>query len=57
MIEIARGLKNGERYALQQIRYDKTYQKDLPQVPPMDIDAVARQIRTERPDLLIEIRS
>ncbi len=54
---IAEQLQDGERYALQAIRYEKTLQADLRRTEALDLEAVAEYIRTKRPDLKIEVRA
>lgn len=55
--EIASQLREGERYALQEIRYGKTLDPTLARTVPVNLEAVARDIRTKYPCLQIEVRS
>lgn len=57
LVEMTEGLGSGDRYALQQIRYEKTLQADLPRADEMDLEAVAGKIRLTRPGLRVEVRS
>lgn len=57
LLEIARQLPEGEHYAMQAIRYEKTLQPDLTKTPALDLELVAQRIRTKRPDLQIEVRA
>ncbi|HTK60161.1 MAG TPA: anaerobic ribonucleoside-triphosphate reductase activating protein [Candidatus Baltobacteraceae bacterium] len=57
LMRIAGYLGDGDRYALQEIRYGVTLRKDLPVVPGIDLEAVAERIRAARPDLHIEVRA
>lgn len=54
---IARQLASGERYALQEMRYEKTLKIDLTPYPSFDLEGLAKEIRAERPDLQIEVRA
>lgn len=54
---IAAQLKDEERYALQQIRYEKTFRPDLPKTTPLDLEAVAATIRNAHPTLQVEVRA
>lgn len=54
---IASQLHEGERYALQQIRYGKTFKTDLEEVPSFDLEATAVSIRADHPRLQIEVRA
>ncbi|MBP9763078.1 anaerobic ribonucleoside-triphosphate reductase activating protein [Patescibacteria group bacterium] len=55
--EIASQLREGERYALQEIRYAKTLTPGLERTVPLNLEAVAEGIRTKYPSLQIEVRS
>ncbi|MEK7546309.1 MAG: anaerobic ribonucleoside-triphosphate reductase activating protein [Patescibacteria group bacterium] len=55
--EIARELGPGDRYALQDVRYGVTLEKDLPRAPAFDLEAVAARIRAARPGLQVEVRA
>jgi pyruvate formate lyase activating enzyme len=55
--EIASQLREGERYALQEIRYGKTLDPTLARTVPLNLEAVAQGIRTKYPYLQIEVRS
>lgn len=57
IVSIAGYLGDGDRYALQEIRYEKTLQPDLPRVARMDLEAVAEHIRAMRPGLQVEVRA
>lgn len=54
---IAAQLRDGERYALQEIRYTKMLDPCLPKKPPLDLDAIARRIQTNHPALHVEVRT
>ncbi|MBP7005646.1 anaerobic ribonucleoside-triphosphate reductase activating protein [Patescibacteria group bacterium] len=54
---IARALEVGARYALQEVRYEKTLNTDLVKYPPLDLERIVSEVRVERPDLVIEIRA
>ena len=56
LLTIAGYLGPGDRYALQEIRYDKTLQADLPRSERVDLEVVARRIRAAQPDLQVEVR-
>ena len=55
--EIAGQLREGERYALQQIRYGKTLDPALARMEPIDLESVANGIRSRQPLLQVEVRS
>lgn len=55
--EIAAQLKDGEYYALQEIRYNTTLDPSLPRLERIDLDAVARNIRAKQPQLHLEVRT
>lgn len=55
--EIAGQLREGERYALQQIRYEKTLKKPLTQTNPLDLELVASSIRRRYQLVQVEVRS
>ena len=55
--EIAGQLREGERYALQAIRYGKTLNPSLPHTKPLDLESVAHSIRSKYPLLQVEVRS
>lgn len=55
--EIADQLREGERYALQDIRYEKTLHPELPRTERLDLEAIAQGIRTKQPLLKVEVRS
>lgn len=57
LVEIASSLRSGDRYALQEMRYEKTLEKDLQRVPGIDLAAVAERIRAATPGLLVEVRA
>ncbi|MFA5853610.1 MAG: anaerobic ribonucleoside-triphosphate reductase activating protein [Patescibacteria group bacterium] len=57
LVKIASSLGSGDRYALQEMRYEKTLAKDLPRAPGLDLAAVAERIRATRPGLLVEVRA
>lgn len=54
---IAQYLMPGDRYALQDIRYDKTYAADLRRAAPLDLEACAGRIRAALPWLQVEVRA
>ncbi len=56
LLAIAEHLGEGDRYALQEIRYGKTLRPDLPRAAWMDLEAVAERIRAARPGLHVEVR-
>lgn len=55
--EIAGQLQEGEHYALQEIRYEKTLNSGLMRTEPLDLESVANSIRSKRPLLQVEVRS
>lgn len=55
--EIAGQLREGERYALQEIRYGKTLNPALTRREPLDLRSVAQSIRSKYPLLQVEVRS
>lgn len=55
--QIAAQLKEGEHYALQDIRYEKTLNPALRQTAHLDLEAIAQGIRTKFPSLELEVRS
>ncbi len=55
--QIANQLQDGEHYALQEIRYGKTYQQDLPQTRKLDLEAITNEIRSRHPLLQVELRA
>lgn len=55
--EIAFGLQSRERYALQPIRYQKTLQANLEQFPAFNVEKIAGEIRAQRPDLELILRT
>lgn len=56
IIEMASYLKPGERYALQEIRYQKTLDPELAHGEPMDLAQVAERLRLRYPSLKLELR-
>ncbi len=54
--EIAGQLREGERYALQEIRYGKTLNPTLARTQPLDLETVANSIRSKHPLLQVEVR-
>lgn len=54
---IAAQLKGDERYALQDIRYEKTFKTDLEKTPKLDLEAIAAKIRINQPTLRLEVRA
>lgn len=54
---IAAQLKDDESYALQDIRYDKTFEANLKKTPRLDLEAVAASIRAKQPALRLEVRT
>lgn len=57
LVEIAESLGSGDRYALQEMRYEKTLQAHLPRAPNFDLSVVAERIRSARPGLRVEVRA
>ena len=57
LMNIASELVPGDRYALQAVRYGATLDPDLERGAPIDLDAVAKTIRAERPGVLLEVRA
>lgn len=57
LVKIADGLSDGDRYALQKVRYDKTLRSDLERSEGFDLETIAARLRCLRPDLLIEVRA
>lgn len=57
LVEIASALGPGDRYALQEMRYEKTLQKGLPRASHFDLSDIAERIRTIRPGLHVEVRA
>jgi pyruvate formate lyase activating enzyme len=57
LLAIAGYLGPGDRYALQEIRYGKTLQEDLPRRARPDLEAVAERIRAAQPSLCVEVRA
>jgi hypothetical protein len=55
--QIAGQLREGEHYALQEIRYGKTLNPTLTRTVPLDLEAVANSIRSKHPSLQVEVRS
>ncbi len=55
--EIAGQLHAGERYALQNIQYEKTLNPELPRTEKLDLEAIATGIRIKYPFLQVEVRS
>jgi pyruvate-formate lyase-activating enzyme len=55
--EIAGQLREGERYALQEIRYGKTLNPTLARTEPLNLEDIAKDLRVKRPDLEIEVRT
>lgn len=56
LCEIARELRDGSRYALQRMRYEKTYSSTIKQDQELDLEKIAERIRQERPGLVVEVR-
>ncbi len=56
LVEIASQFGPGDRYALQEMRYEKTYAPDLARVASLDLEACANRIRLEQPGLYVEVR-
>jgi len=54
---IADELVEGDRYALQEMRYGGTLDPDLPRATPVDLEAAAARIRAAHPWLQVEIRT
>lgn len=57
LLAIADQLYEGESYALQQIRYEKTRKPNLVQSSPLDLELIADRIRAKHPSLQIEVRA
>ena len=57
LMRIAGMLGDGDRYALQAVRYGVTLKKDLPRVPDLDLEELAQRIRAARPGLRVEVRT
>lgn len=57
LIRIASQLKNGERYALQEIRYGTTLDPHLAQTPPLNLETTADAVRHAFPLLQVEVRA
>ncbi len=55
--QIAEMLQDGERYALQEVRYEKTLKTDLARTKKLDLEAVAEHIRICRPGITVEVRT
>lgn len=56
IVDIAKNLKDGTRYALQPIRYEKTFKNLVPQ-PLFNLDQLTIRIRQLRPDLELVLRT
>lgn len=56
LLAIADMLPNGTHYSLQAIHYQKTLDPDLPDGPPIDLDAIVAKIQRTHPSLELEIR-
>lgn len=57
LMRIAGYLGDGDRYALQEVRYDKTLDPDLPRLGRPDLASVAERIRAAKPGLRVELRT
>lgn len=57
LVNIARQLKTGERYALQAIRYTKTLDPNIEHLQPINLEDAALHLRQAFPHLLIEVRA
>lgn len=57
LVHMACQLKEGERYALQAVRYGTTLDPQLPQTPPLDLETAADALRQAFPTLRIEVRA
>lgn len=55
--QIAKQLREGERYALQDIRYENMLNPQLKRTTPLHLEDIAKDLRVKRPDLEIEVRS
>lgn len=55
--KMADQLNDGERYALQDIRYEKTLSPNLAKTLRLDLEAVAERIRGAHPSLQVEVRA
>ncbi len=56
LCEIASQLKEGENYALQEIRYETTLEPNLKKTQRLDLEAIAKRIRANQPLLRVEVR-
>ena len=54
--QIAGQLRAGERYALQAVRYEKTYHSNLSKTASLDLEAVASSIRDRYPSIEVSVR-
>lgn len=50
-------LNNLGAYALQQVRYQKTLNSDLPESPPFDLQSLKRKIEVSYPNLCVTIKA
>lgn len=57
LVHIASQLREGESYALQSIRYEKTLHPQLTQAEPLDLSLVADRIRSHQPSIQVEVRT
>lgn len=56
IVEISTQLNDGERYAVQPIRYGKTLDERLKTFPQVDTERLENRIRAARPDIELVIR-
>ena len=57
LVHIASQLREGESYALQSIRYEKTLHPHLTQAEPLDLSLVADRIRSRQLNIQVEVRA
>ncbi len=57
VLRIASRLGAGDRYALQEMRYEKTLQPELPRAEALDLQSIAERIRAAQPGLHVEVRA
>jgi pyruvate formate lyase activating enzyme len=56
LLAISDQLKDGEHYALQQVRYEKTRDTAIRKLPKLNLEAAAERIRSAHPSLHIDVR-
>lgn len=57
IIQIAQQLKEGERYALQPLRYGTTLDPQIKILPPLDTQSIVGKLSMLRPDLDVFVRA